>query len=55
MRLGTSKIYVETAYTITLRVVAIFTHPNYNFLKGVYFDAGIAIPEKAIAYTNYIR
>jgi hypothetical protein len=55
MRLGASTISVESENTIILRVVAIARHPNYSSLHGVYFDAGIAIPEKPIAYTNYIR
>jgi hypothetical protein len=55
MRLGTSKIKAESENTVTLRVVAIAMHPNYYDLNGIYFDIGIAIPEKTIVYTNYIR
>ena len=55
MRLGTSSQVTKTSYTITLRVVNITRHPQYSSLGGVYFDAGIAIPEKPIVFTNYIR
>jgi hypothetical protein len=55
MRLGTSTPTTEANITQiqTLRVVQIAIHPNYGTLNGVYFDAGIAIPEKPIVFINY--
>ena len=33
----------------------ILQHPNYNRDNGIYFDAGIAVMEKKIDFSDYIR
>jgi hypothetical protein len=54
MRAGTSYYKNETKFTQTRRIVAIIQHPDYDD-DFVYFDAGIAIAERKVEFSDYIR
>ena len=55
MRAGTSYYKEKTDFTETRKIVGILRHPDYNSDNGIYFDAGIAIAESEIKFSNYIR
>jgi hypothetical protein len=39
----------------TRKIIQILKHPNYNRDNGGYFDVGIAIAEREIKFSDYIR
>ncbi len=55
MRAGTSYYKNETKFTQTRRIIEIIRHPDYDWQNGVYFDAGIAIAERKVEFSDYIR
>ncbi len=54
MRAGTSYYKDETKFTQTRRIVEIIRHPDYDG-DTVYFDAGIAIAERRVEFSDYVR
>jgi hypothetical protein len=55
VRAGTSFYKEVTKFTETRKIIQILTHPNYSSNGGVYFDVGIAIAERKVEFSNYIR
>ena len=55
MRAGTSYYNVWTNSTETRKIVEILRHPDYSRDISFYFDAGIAIAESEIKFSDYIR
>ncbi len=55
MRAGTSYYKNVTQFTQTRRIVKILRHSDYKSQNGVYFDAGIAIAERKVEFSDYIR
>jgi hypothetical protein len=54
MRLGEADLSKPTTYGTERKVAQILTHPKYLDGKA-YFDVGIAVADRHIEFTNYIR